>query len=125
MEKFLNKLPTRMRTVVVGISGAVVLIVGIILIPYPGPGWLVVFVGLAILAREFPWAERALRYGRTRYDAWNQWVAQQHPLVRVVTFVLTAIVVILTVWLINGYGLLNQWFHLGQSWMASPLPWFG
>ena len=42
--------------------------VGIVAIPYPGPGWAIIFVGLAILATEFEWAHRLLRYTRERYD---------------------------------------------------------
>ena len=56
--------------IVVGVVGLVVLAVGILAIPYPGPGWAIVFVGLAILATEFDWArtaaglrQRALRQG--------------------------------------------------------------
>ena len=40
------------------IIGVAVFIVGIILIPLPGPGFLVMFAGLAILAIEFEWAQR-------------------------------------------------------------------
>jgi uncharacterized protein (TIGR02611 family) len=104
-----------------GLAGGVVLIVGIIAIPYPGPGWLIVFAGLAILAREFAWAKRALRYGRAKYDDWNTWVKRQHWSVKTVTFLLTATVVVLTIWLLNGYGLLNVWFNLGLDWLQSPL----
>ena len=35
--------------VAVGVVGLVVLAVGIAAIPYPGPGWAIVFLGLAIL----------------------------------------------------------------------------
>ncbi|WP_369794636.1 PGPGW domain-containing protein [Kutzneria sp. 744] len=38
------------------IAGFAVLALGIVLIPYPGPGWLVFFAGLAILATEFTWS---------------------------------------------------------------------
>ena len=41
--------------VLIGIS---VILIGIPMIPLFGPGWLVVFTGLAILASEFPWAGR-------------------------------------------------------------------
>lgn len=51
-----------------------VLVVGVIAIPYPGPGWLIVFAGLAILATEFDWARRVLRYARGKYDAWTAWL---------------------------------------------------
>jgi uncharacterized protein (TIGR02611 family) len=37
------------------------------LIPYPGPGWLVVFAGLALLATEFERAQRVLTFARTHY----------------------------------------------------------
>lgn len=114
----------RVQKFATGIAGGSVLIVGIICIPYPGPGWLIVFAGLAILAREFPWAARLLEYGRGKYDDWNRWVKRQHWSVKAVTFVLTALVVIVTVWLLNGYGLLNNWFNLGQDWVISPLPIF-
>ncbi len=50
--------------IVVGVIGLVVLVAGILAIPYPGPGWAIVFIGLAILATEFEWAHRLLRYTR-------------------------------------------------------------
>ncbi len=50
--------------IVVGVVGLAVLGVGILAIPYPGPGWAIVFVGLAILATEFDWARRLLAYAQ-------------------------------------------------------------
>ena len=38
----------------------VVLLGGIALIPLPGPGWAIVFVGLGMLALEFKWAEKLM-----------------------------------------------------------------
>ena len=54
--------------IIVGVLGGLVLVAGIIAIPYPGPGWLIVFAGLAILATEFTWARRVLRFARHHYD---------------------------------------------------------
>ncbi len=48
----------RTRKVATAVVGAVVVIIGIILIPLPGPGSLVILGGLAILATEFPSAQR-------------------------------------------------------------------
>ena len=48
-----------MRAAVV-LAGFVVILVGLALIPLPGPGVLVIAVGLAVLALEFAWAERLL-----------------------------------------------------------------
>ncbi len=101
-------------------AGGAVLIVGVIAIPYPGPGWLIVFAGLAILSREFPWAARLLKFGRSKYDAWNDWIKQQNVFIKSITFTLTAVVVIATIWFVNGYGLINNWFRLGQDWLESP-----
>lgn len=68
--------------IAVGVIGAAVVVLGIVLIPLPGPGWLIVFGGLAILATEFVWAERLLGYARRRVHAWTQWVTDQSLLVR-------------------------------------------
>ncbi|MFN0090452.1 MAG: PGPGW domain-containing protein [Acidimicrobiales bacterium] len=46
--------------------GGLVLIAGIAMIPLPGPGWLAVAAGLAILARDVAWADRALRFVRRK-----------------------------------------------------------
>jgi uncharacterized protein (TIGR02611 family) len=40
--------------------GAAVLGAGLIMIITPGPGWAAIFIGLAILATEFAWAQRVL-----------------------------------------------------------------
>lgn len=44
----------------IGVVGGLVTIVGAILLAAPGPGLLVLFAGLGILASEFAWASRAL-----------------------------------------------------------------
>jgi uncharacterized protein (TIGR02611 family) len=46
--------------------GFVVLGLGFAAIPLPGPGWLIVGVGLGILAQDFVWAERTLNIVRKR-----------------------------------------------------------
>ena len=63
--------------IVVGVVGLAVLGVGILAIPYPGPGWAIVFVGLAILATEFEWARHALAWTRRRYDRVIDWFKAQ------------------------------------------------
>ena len=50
------------------VVGWAVVVVGIVLIPLPGPGWLVVFAGLAILATEFAWARRLLRWAKAQLE---------------------------------------------------------
>ena len=42
------------------VAGGVLLIAGIAMLALPGPGWLTIAAGLAILATEFVWARRLL-----------------------------------------------------------------
>ncbi len=58
------------------------MLLGLFLIPFPGPGWLVVFVGLGILASEFAWAERLLDFAKAKVRGWTAWVGRQSRLVR-------------------------------------------
>lgn len=61
MERFKNgwfRTPKRIRQVLVLVVGITVVIAGIIMLAIPGPGWLTIFIGLAILATEFEVAER-------------------------------------------------------------------
>jgi uncharacterized protein (TIGR02611 family) len=43
-----------------GVAGALVLLVGVIMLVTPGPAFVLIPVGLAMLALEFEWAERLL-----------------------------------------------------------------
>ena len=51
---------TSLRKLIVAIIGGTVLLIGIALIVLPGPAFIVIPVGLAILATEFAWAKSAL-----------------------------------------------------------------
>ena len=61
----------------VGLVGGVITVGGAALLPLPGPGWVIIFVGLAILASEFTWARRLLRYARDKVEAWSRWVRRR------------------------------------------------
>lgn len=105
----------------VAVLGLAVLVLGIFMIPYPGPGWLVVFAGLAILATEFVWAKRVLDYARGKFDAWTDWLARQHILVRILVLAGTALVVVATLWLLNAFWLVAGWVGLQEwTWLQSP-----
>ncbi|MDE0302354.1 MAG: PGPGW domain-containing protein [Gammaproteobacteria bacterium] len=54
------KVPTPLRRVVVLIVGGTILLTGLVMLVTPGPGLVVILVGLATLASEFPWARRLL-----------------------------------------------------------------
>jgi uncharacterized protein (TIGR02611 family) len=67
---------------VIGVIGSLVIVAGVVLLPLPGPGWLIIFVGLGILASEFEWAARLLAFAKQKVFAWTAWVGRQSLLVR-------------------------------------------
>ncbi|HXX16721.1 MAG TPA: PGPGW domain-containing protein [Candidatus Eremiobacteraceae bacterium] len=42
------------------LGGFTLLLLGAIMVFTPGPGWLVIFLGLTVLAAEFVWAQRLM-----------------------------------------------------------------
>ena len=50
----------------IAVAGGLLVVVGIALLVLPGPGWLVIFLGLGILATEFVWAERLLNKAKEK-----------------------------------------------------------
>lgn len=50
------------------VAGFLVILGGILLLVLPGPGLLVIAIGLGMLALEFAWAERALERALLRLD---------------------------------------------------------
>ncbi len=53
---------------VVFVSGVSLVLGGIVLLPLPGPGWLVIFLGLGVLATEFAWAAHLLERIKRYYE---------------------------------------------------------
>lgn len=42
------------------VAGFTLLLVGVVMLITPGPGWLVILLGLGLLAAEFVWARRLM-----------------------------------------------------------------
>lgn len=89
---------------VVGVLGVVITGVGLIMVPFPGPGWLVVFVGLAVLASEFEWAQRLLHLAKRTLKTWNEWLKPQPGWVKGLALVLTLALVAAFFWLLFLIG---------------------
>ncbi len=53
-------LPTPIRRILAASVGMVTLITGVALLVLPGPGLVVMLLGLAILGTEFAWARRSM-----------------------------------------------------------------
>ena len=56
------------KRVIVGVVGTTVLLFGIALLVLPGPAFIVIPVGLAILATEFAWAAHWLKILREQAE---------------------------------------------------------
>ncbi|HEV2840162.1 MAG TPA: PGPGW domain-containing protein [Chthoniobacterales bacterium] len=60
----LKDLPAPLRKLIVGVIGGTVVLIGLAMMVLPGPAFIVIPVGLGILATEFAWARRAIRRAR-------------------------------------------------------------
>lgn len=110
---------------VVGAVGTLVVVVGLVLVPFPGPGWFIVFLGVAILASEFAWAKRLLHWGRGKLTLWNAWVMTKPVWFRVLMGLLT----LLLVWALfyayfAAFGIPSYLPDFGERWL-SQLPALG
>lgn len=53
----MSKAVKLLKKTVFGLVGLLILVIGIILLPLPGPGLLVCLLGLLVLSLEFEWAK--------------------------------------------------------------------
>jgi tellurite resistance protein TerC len=65
------------RRVIVSVVGATVLLIGVALLVLPGPAFIVIPIGLAILATEYAWARRWLK--KVRRMASNVVSSRERP----------------------------------------------
>jgi uncharacterized protein (TIGR02611 family) len=78
---------------VIGVLGASLVAAGLVLVPLPGPGWLIVLAGLTVLAIEYAWARHVLRYARKQLTRWTAWLTHRSWLIRL-TFGAAGIILI-------------------------------
>lgn len=97
------------------------LVAGIVMIPYPGPGWLVVFAGLGILATEFYWAHRVNMFAKRHYQRWVRWLGRQRLATKLAVMGATCLVVLTTLWMLGLFNTVGGWLGLHWNWLASPL----
>ncbi|MFF9351065.1 TIGR02611 family protein [Streptomyces sp. NPDC014734] len=91
--------------------GLAVVVAGIIMLPLPGPGWLVIFAGMAIWATEFVWAQLVLRWTRRKVTeaaqrALDPKVRRRNVILTVIGLVIIAVLVGVYVW---KFGITMPW----------------
>jgi len=88
------------RKVIIFVVGLTVVLVGVVMLVGPGPGLLVIPIGLALLASEFIWAKRWLnqytvRAGSVIQRSSNILIKKPRPYLIIPVFILTATALIL------------------------------
>lgn len=99
-----NPVSNHTYRVAVAVVGFIVVAAGAAAIPLPGPGWLIVFLGLGIWATEFMWAARLLNFARGKVDAWNQWLKRQPWWVQGLVALATFAFVLFVLWVTMKVG---------------------
>jgi uncharacterized protein (TIGR02611 family) len=110
--------------ILVGVVGLVIVVAGLIMVPLPGPGWLVVFLGLAIWASEFEWAQRLLRLARSTLDAWTRWLTSQPLWVKGLVLLVSVLTVVGMIWLLFLISGVSSLLPSGVTDLISKLPGF-
>jgi uncharacterized protein (TIGR02611 family) len=86
--------------VVVGVIGRSVVVSGLIMVPFPGPGWLVVLSVWGLWASEFERAQRLLRPATGTLKAWTGWLIPRPWWVKGLVLLVTVAAVTAVFWLL-------------------------
>lgn len=73
------RIPQWIRRVAVAIVGGVVLVIGVAMIVLPGPAFIMIPAGLAILGLEFAWARVWLKRAREKAKSMTASEPKQGP----------------------------------------------
>jgi uncharacterized protein (TIGR02611 family) len=85
-------------------TGWLVVVIGVVLLPLPGPGWVIIFAGLSILATEYPWAKRLLSSLRNFVVRSGEWVRSKGRAAEVLAGTLSVVflvAVVVGVWYLS------------------------
>lgn len=101
--------------------GFLVTALGVVAIPYPGPGWAIVFFGLLILSQEFEWAERLRMKIMGLLNAFYRRYIDGNRLAQAALAVATCAIVMATLWVTGALDLAQGWFGWDHPQLHSPL----
>ena len=103
------------------VAGWLVVLVGLVTIPFPGPGWFTVFVGVGILSLELEWPNTVLRWGIRQYDRFDEWWQPQSRGVKIIGVLLMLLVIwivfVLIFWAMWSWGMLDWAKPTLQPWV--------
>lgn len=99
--------------------GVVIVLFGVSMLVLPGPGWAVIFLGLAVLATEYAWANRLLVVTKDKAQgaASSAWAPENRKRTIVLGLIVFLVVAALVSWYVYEYGWTLSgalgWFGLG------------
>ena len=93
------------------VVGLAVVVAGVFMLVLPGPGWLVIFGGMAIWATEFVWAQLVLRWTRRKVTeaaqkALDPKVRRRNIILTTIGLVIIAVLVGIYLW---KFGIVMPW----------------
>ncbi|MET7481359.1 TIGR02611 family protein [Streptomyces sp. NPDC005648] len=93
------------------VVGLAVVGAGIVMLPLPGPGWVVIFGGMAIWATEFVWAQLVLRWTKRKVTeaaqkALDPRVRRRNITLTVIGLVIVGVLVGVYLW---KFGVVMPW----------------
>ncbi|WP_030745380.1 TIGR02611 family protein [Streptomyces griseus] len=93
------------------IVGLAVIVAGILMLVFPGPGWLVIFGGMAIWATEFVWAQIVLRWTKRKVTEAAQRALDPKVRRRNITLTVIGLVIIAALlgWYLWKFGIVMPW----------------
>jgi uncharacterized protein (TIGR02611 family) len=105
------------KKVVIALIGAAIVALGLLLVPLPGPGWLIVLAGLGVWAIEFVWARQLLKFARAQLQRWLVWVGMrpiwQRWLLGLAGLILLVGLAWLALWMgVGKQGIANFWDYI-------------
>ena len=112
--------------VVVGFVGTAVLLVGLVMIVTPGPAFVLIPIGLAILATEFDWAHRWLEKARVKAHQARLKAQAVDPKVRRRRLLVLVLVLLVLVAALVGYVVAFGWpayAVAGWDWVQGVTGW--
>lgn len=89
-----------LRRAFIAIVGFGMLTAGLAMLVLPGPGWLTIFAGLAVLALEFTWARQTLAYGKRAASSGGSWLRAQPAWVRTTSATLAVALLVIALLLV-------------------------
>jgi uncharacterized protein (TIGR02611 family) len=106
-----NRITGLVTKLVITVVGTLVILVGIVLSGpgVPGPGFVVIVCGLAILSTEFEWAERLLKRARNWLERMRDKARDMDPAVRRRRILLTLLATVVVAGGVAAYLYYYDW----------------